>query len=60
MEYKSFYSNISDNSGLAGNTVTDICEDSSGILWIATFGAINRLDQKSLTYGISHLTTQTF
>jgi ligand-binding sensor domain-containing protein len=50
LEYKPFYTNRSDPSGLAGNYVTDIYEDKSGRLWISTLGALNCLNQKTLTF----------
>ena len=50
MEYKSFYTNYPDSSGPAGNRITDMCEDTTGYLWITTFGALNRLDQKKWTF----------
>ena len=49
-EYKSFYTNCSDSTGLAGNYVTDMYEDNSRKLWISTLGALNCLNQKTWTF----------
>ncbi len=49
-EYKSFFTNSNDSSGLAGNQVIDIYENQSGFLWIGSLGALNCLDQKSWTF----------
>jgi len=40
------FKNLSGTS-LAGHFVSGILEDSAGIMWIATYGALNKLDQKT-------------
>ncbi len=47
IDYKNFFAGYPDGHNLAGKYITDIYEDYSGDIWVATFGALHRLDQKT-------------
>jgi signal transduction histidine kinase/DNA-binding response OmpR family regulator/ligand-binding sensor domain-containing protein len=56
-EYKTLPGNSSDSTGIAGNYVTDICEDEAGNIWVSTLGALNRIDR--MTWTVGHFFTDT-
>lgn len=50
IEYKEYATGRSDSTGLAGHQVTGILEDTTGRIWVSTFGALNCLDLKKGTF----------
>ena len=45
--FKHFLSDVKDSTSISSNTISDILEDRSGILWVGSEGGINRLDRET-------------